>query len=648
MIICGRIFLFRIFIFTKSLDKSEKTGYTIIEDILKGTRGIKFLQIKMIHKSEIFGFETIKHEADICIIGAGAAGLFAATAAARHGAKVVVMHDRPVVGGNASSEIRMWIRGARGRDRNESGITEELALMNLRRNPTLNFSIWDSVTYELLLNEPNVELILNCSCLDAVMDKNTVSSIKGWQTTTQKFHEVKAKIFCDCSGDSVLAPLTGAEFRMGREARDEFGEDIAPEISDNKTMGMSCLMQVRETDREVPYKAPDWATKFTDETISHRVSLKNPLAFKGDNFWWIELGGNVDSIADTETLRHELLKITFGVWDFYKNSGHYDAKNWELDWVGFLPGKRESRRYVGDYILKQSDVREGGHFDDLIAYGGWSMDDHNPDGFGTKERPTIYHPAPSPFGIPYRCLYSKNIDNLMFSGRNISCTHTAMSSCRVMGTCSTLGQAMGTAAAMAIRYGTSPRGIYESHIGELRQTLMEDDCWLPFSSRALTPMSEGARAEVISGDKATDAGILFDGLDRVVDGVDHKLVMDFGDSLDIIFPEVRKPDEVRFIFDSDLNRDSFEEGVYWQAKDYPMRCNRQLDEKFAHLPDTLLKSFEVLVDDGSGEFKSVVKVDENYKRLWKLPLGTEVKRIRLIPLGAYGAEKAGIYSVILK
>ena len=209
------------------------------------------------------------------------------------------MHDRPVVGGNASSEIRMWIRGARGRDKNESGLSEELALMNLRRNPTLNFSIWDSVTYELLQNEPNIDLILNCSCLDAVMEDGRISSVKGWQTTTQRFHEVRAKIFCDCSGDSVLAPLTGAEYRMGRESREEFGEDIAPEVSDNCTMGMSCLLQVRETDHEVPFKAPDWAEKFTDETISHRVNIKNPNAFKHDNFWWIELGGNADSIGDT-------------------------------------------------------------------------------------------------------------------------------------------------------------------------------------------------------------------------------------------------------------------------------------------------------------------------------------------------------------
>ncbi len=598
----------------------------------------------MIHKSEIFGFDTIKHEADICIIGAGAAGMFAAVAAARHGARVAVMHDRPVVGGNASGEIRMWIRGARGRDKNESGLTEELALMNLSRNPTLNFSIWDSVTYEFLYNEPNIDLILNCSCLDAKMDDGKIVSVKGWQTTTQKFHEISAKIFCDCSGDSVLAPLTGAEFRMGREARDEFGEDIAPVVSDNKTMGMSCLFQVRETDREIPFKAPDWAEKFTDETISHRVAINNPNAFKGDNFWWIELGGNVDSIADTEKLRHELLKITFGVWDYFKNSGRFDSKNWELDWVGFLPGKRESRRYVGDYILKQQDVRSGGHFDDLVAYGGWTMDDHNPDGFATRERPNIFHPAPSPFGIPYRCLYSVNIQNLMFSGRNISCTHTAMSSCRVMGTCSTLGQAMGTAAALAIHYGTTPRGIYESHIGELRQTLMEDDCWLPFSDRALTPVMEGAKAEV----SGRDASIVFDGLDRAVDGVDHKLTMNFGETLEITLPETRKVSELRIIFDSDLNRDSFESGITGCAKDYPMRCNRSLDEKFVHLPSTLMKSFEIFLDDGDGEWKPLSKVDGNIKRLWRAAIDRDVKRIRIIPTEAHGAEKAGIYSVIVK
>ncbi len=598
----------------------------------------------MIHKKEIFGFETIKHEVDVCVIGAGAAGLFAAVAAARHGARVAVMHDRPVVGGNASSEIRMWIRGARGRDRNESGLAEELALMNLRRNPTLNFSIWDSVTYELLINEPNIELMLNCSCLDAEMNGDEIVSVKGWQTTTQKFHEVKARIFCDCSGDSVLAPLTGAEFRMGREAREEFDEDIAPEVSDERTMGMSCLMQVRETDREIPFKAPDWAEKFTDETISHRININDPNAFKNDNFWWIELGGMFDSIGDTEKLRHELLKITFGVWDYIKNSERFDSKCWDLDWVGFLPGKRESRRYVGAHILNQNEVRAGGHFDDLIAYGGWSMDDHDPAGFATKNQPTTYHPAPSPFGIPYRCLYSVNIKNLMFAGRNISCTHTAMSSCRVMGTCSTLGQAIGTAAAMAVGYNTTPRDIYEAHIGELRQALMEDDCWLPFAHRAPTAVMEGIAAKV---NETTDASIIFDGLDRVIAGEDHKLCMDIGESLEIALPECREFNELRIIFDSDLNRDSFPQGVSQNFRDYPMRCNTLKDEPLLGLPKTLTKDFKVELDRGNG-FEELVAVTDNFKRLWCIKGDLSAKQIKITPSATYGSDKVGIYSVILK
>lgn len=601
---------------------------------------------KMIHKSEITGFETIRHEADLCIVGAGAAGMFAAVAAARHGAKVVLMNDRPVVGGNASGEIRMWIRGAHGRNNHESGIVEELALMNLRRNPTLNFSIWDSVTYELIKNEPNIDLILNCSCLACEMDGNRVKSVTGWQTTTQKFHTVTAKIFADCSGDSVLAPITGAEFRMGRESRDEFGEDIAPVVSDNRTMGMSCLLQVRETDREIPFKAPDWAVKFTDETIGHRVNINNPRQFVNDNFWWIELGGMDDAIGDTEKLRDRLLPITFGVWDYYKNSGRFDSKNWELEWVGFLPGKRESRRYVGAHILTQNEVRDGGRFDDLIAYGGWSMDDHHPAGFDTTEAPTIFHPAPSPFGIPYRCLYSKNIENLMFSGRNISCTHTAMSSCRVMATCATLGQAMGTAAAIALREGIDPAGVYEKgFVGELRQTLMEDDCYLPFTHRALTPVMEGITAEV----GGEDASVLYDGFDRGNGDEEHLLEVPFGSEIVVSLPESREVKSVGFVFDSDIN------GEHYLGKNrpngmdrYPMRCNTRRGEDLVGLPSTLVKDFRLYADEGDGEFRLIAEVKDNYKRLWRYEEPLRVKRLKLVPESAYGAEKARVFSVILK
>ena len=185
-----------------------------------------------------------------------------------------------------------------------------------------------------------------------------------------------------------------------------------------------------------------------------------------ENFWYIELGGEGDAIRDAEAVRDELLRVAYGVWDYVKNAPENREKNanWRLDFLGILPGKRESRRYVGDHILTQNEVRAGGAFADIVAYGGWTMDDHDPAGFASKGAPNIFHPAPSPFGIPYRCLYSRNVENLFFAGRNISVTHTAMSASRVMATCALLGQAVGTAAAVAIQRGTTPRGVYAEHI----------------------------------------------------------------------------------------------------------------------------------------------------------------------------------------
>ena len=193
------------------------------------------------------------HEVDICVVGGGIGGMFTAISAARHGAKVALMHDRPVLGGNASSEIRMWISGAgtRVRDLQETGIMEELQLENMHRNPKRNYSVWDALLYEMVRFEDNIDLILNCSCCDAVTENGHVVSVKGFQLTTYTWHEVRAKIFVDSSGDSILAPLTGAEYKVGREARSEHGEEFGLEVADSHTMGMSILLQCRETDHPV-------------------------------------------------------------------------------------------------------------------------------------------------------------------------------------------------------------------------------------------------------------------------------------------------------------------------------------------------------------------------------------------------------------
>ncbi len=339
----------------------------------------------------------LKHQFDFCIIGGGLAGTCAAIAAARHGIRTALVQDRPVLGGNASSEIRMWICGAEGQDVRETGIVEEIMLENYYRNTNLSFSIWDSILYEKVKQEDNLSLFLNCTCLDGTMDGNTLVSVKCWQMTTQTFHILEASYFADCSGDSVLAEITGAQYTMGRESRLQYGESIAPETADKKTMGMSCLFQIREYPQKQTFIPPKWAYRYeTEEELKHHEhNLEN-------NFWWIELGGTQDCIYDTEELKDELLKISFGVWDHIKNHGDHGADNWNIDWIGFLPGKRESRRYIGEYVITQHDVESEGRFDDIVAYGGWTMDDHFPEGFRYQDGvSTIWHPAPSPWGIPF-------------------------------------------------------------------------------------------------------------------------------------------------------------------------------------------------------------------------------------------------------
>ena len=429
-----------------------------------------------------------EYHADFCVVGGGLAGVCAAIAAARAGAKTVLMQERPVLGGNAFSEIRMWVCGAAGF--RETGILEEIMLENLYRNPCKNYSIWDSVLYGKVISEPNITLLLNCSCCDAGVENNAIRFVRGWQMTTQTWITVYAHCFSDCSGDSVLAPLTGAEYRVGRESAGEFGEKVSVPKADLHTMGMSCLIQARKGDKPVAFQAPAWAKKLTKEEVDRRrPDLDSPY----ENFWYLELGGNRDSIYDTETIRDELLALAFGFWDYIKNSGEFDAELWQLDFVGFLPGKRESRRMTGFYMMTQTDILAGGHFDDVVAFGGWGLDDHHPAGFYHAGNPNQWGVTPSPYGIPYRVLYSKNITNLFFAGRNISMTHAAISSSRVMATCALLGQAVGEAAELTVKYQETPHGIYERHMEELQERLMKNDCFLPYRQRTVSELTLSAR-----------------------------------------------------------------------------------------------------------------------------------------------------------
>ncbi len=561
--------------------------------------------------------ETIIHHVQFCVIGGGLAGMCAAIAAARHGVKTLIMQERPVFGGNASSEIRMWVCGSP--HQLETGLVEEFRLENLYRNTYVNFSVWDSILFEKVRFQENLTSLLNCSCLSAEMDGPKIGSVTGWQMTTQQFHKVEADYFADCSGDSVLAPLTGAEFRLGREAQSEFGESLAQKTPDRKTMGLSCLIQARETSSPKKFIPPSWAYCYPDDSLlSHRGHRLEGT----QNFWWMELGGEQDSIHDTEEIRDELLKTAFGIWDHIKNHGDHGADNWELDWVGFLPGKRESRRYVGDYILHQADVQSGGHFDDTVAYGGWPIDDHHPGGLRYNGPPNINIVPKEPYGIPLRCLYSKNIENLWFAGRNISTTHTGLSSTRVMATCATLGQAVGCAVGIAVKYGgLPPRATASEHIREIQDLLMDDDCWLPRFRRNVPQLCREASLTASSGDPE----MLRNGIDRELDGQSNQWSCGVGGTAEYDFGKPVPLHEIRLVFDSDLKRPKLNVAAnYW------------LQGQVFTPPASLVSAFEILADG-----KVIYRTENNYQRLVKIPVKIQTRKLALRVLGFAGQGSTG-------
>lgn len=557
----------------------------------------------------------------------------AAIAAARYGRSVVLVHDRPMFGGNASSEVRMWPMGAHGKNRRETGLFEEIILENMHRNPTRSYPIWDSVLYEAVKEQSGLESILNCSVYDAETDGGKILSVCGWQTTTYRHHKIEADIFIDCSGDSILAELSGAEYRHGREARDEFGEPAAPVEADRKTMGNSCLLQVRETPFPIKYTPPKWARKLPDDSeLTGRCHRPDDLRW--NNFWWLELGGTQNTVDDAEEIRDELIKLSFGAWDHVKNHGDHGADNWELEWAGFLPGKRESRRYVGDHILTQSEVQSGGKFEDIIAYGGWRIDDHPPAGFDHRGEPTTYYDTPSPFGIPYRCLYSKNIENLMFAGRNISVTHVAMAASRVMATCAMLGQAAGTAAAYAKEQGITPREV-TGKICEVQKRLMDDDCWLPGLRRKVSEACASASLEA----DAPEAENLRNGADRPVDNEgDNGCRVPLGSEIKYTLAKPAYVERVRIVFDSDLDRETLKGGIQ-EICDCPTVCNRPLNMESYTFPSTMVRGFELSVD---GEV--LYRAEDNCQRLIKIPVGRTVSTVTLRPLTTYGDSDAHIFS----
>ncbi len=576
---------------------------------------------------------------DIVIVGGGMSGVCAAISAARHNAKTALIQNRPVLGGNASSEIRMHICGADSHghrpDSRETGILEEILLENRRRNPQYSFSIFDTVLWEKCRFQEGLDLYLNTHMTDVVTENGEIKKITANQLTTEKTFEIEAKIFVDATGDGTLAYLAGAAYMSGREGKSVFGERFAPDESDSVTMGNTLLFKAVDAGKAVPFEKPFWANSYTEED----------LAFRGHEeitygYWWIELGGDgLDVVADGEVIRDELLKAVYGVWDHIKNNGDHKADNFVLDWVGFLPGKRESRRIKGDYILKEQDLLEGKIFEDAVAYGGWPMDMHIAGGLKTKLEPTDFIHLDNVYTIPYRSLYSKDIKNLMLAGRAISTSHMAFGSTRVMATCSVVGQAVGTAGAIAIEKGLIPSEV-SLYIKELQQKLLKDDFYIPgFKNEDESDIAKAAKIVCSSAIEGSNCENVTNGISRRVKEQSNCWISEEmasgGEWLSLAFDSEINVKEIHLKFDSNLSKEIM----------LSMSHRTQL-KQVPGIPPELVKEYE-LVFYLNGKQVYTEKVSDNYYRfkVHKLEKPVACDKIVVNVLATNGDRHARIFEI---
>jgi hypothetical protein len=422
---------------------------------------------------------------DLVVIGGGIAGVCAAITAARAGLQVTLVQDRPVLGGNASSEVRLWVLGAtshlgnNNRWAREGGVMDEILLENAWRNPDGNPLLFDTVLLELVVREGNITLLLN-TAVQAVEKSgpDTLAAVRAFCPQNSTAYTLAAPLFIDASGDGIVGFLAGAAFRLGVESRAEFGEGMAPLQASTELLGHSIYFYSKDAGRPVKFVPPSFA--LTDITRIPRYRDFNAKDY-GCRLWWIEWGGRLDTVHDTEKIKWELWRVAYGVWHHIKNSGQFpEAENLTLEWVGPIPGKRESRRFEGDAMLIQQDLIEQRIHPDAVSFGGWAIDLHPPDGVFSAQPGCQQWHAKGVYQIPYRTLYSRNLTNLFLAGRITSSSHIAFGSTRVMATCGHSAQAVGLAAALCRREGLAPRDLVApARMAELQRRLLRTGQYIP-------------------------------------------------------------------------------------------------------------------------------------------------------------------------
>ena len=409
---------------------------------------------------------------DFVVIGGGIAGMCAAATAARGGCKVALVNDRFVLGGNNSSEVRVHLGGII-----EMGQYPRIGRMIREFGHTRGGNAMPGDYYEdmkkdsFIVSEQNITLFAGYRAIAVKTNGKRIESVTIEHTETGERMVLGAPVFSDCTGDGTIGALAGADFVMGREAVHEYGESMAQPVADSIVMGASLQWYSKKNTVATPFPEFAYGMEFNAE--------KAEYVTKGE--WTWETGMNRNQITEAERIRDYGLLVVYSNWSFLKN--HADQKeryeNWQLEWLGYVLGKRESRRLLGDYVLTQLDIDNNTRHEDASFCTTWAIDLHFPDPKNTRLFPgnefksRTVHNWIYPYDVPYRCLYSRNIDNLFMAGRNISCTHVALGTVRVMRTTGMMGEVVGMAATLCKEHGTTPRGVYRDHLTELKALMQK-------------------------------------------------------------------------------------------------------------------------------------------------------------------------------
>jgi len=533
-------------------------------------------------------------------------------------------------------------------------------LENKSRNDTFNYSIWDMVLFEAAKNEKNLTVYLNCPMFDCSVDGDIITSISCFQETTELTLKISAPLFVDATGNGTLGYFAGADYTQGSESNKEYGEPHAPDQPNNERMGNTILMKAVDTGHPVKYEPPAFAKKLTEHQLRYRVhskTMKVDASMAPDpeewlrlsacscaavdyGYWWLELMGDGDDIIpDYEKIRDDLMAYAYGLWDHIKNGGQHGAENFALEWVGALPGMRESRRLLGDYVLNECDILEHRQFDDAVAYGGWCVDLHAPHGLLDFDvLPSDCHHFTGVYTIPYRSYYSRNIRNLFLAGRDISTSKLGLASTRILGCCAVGGQAVGTAAALCVKYNVLPREL-APHIPEVQQLILKDDGFLP--NILNQDEKDFARKATFTASSAKPNGTP----QNVVNGVSRKLGDDSnawisnglsanGETLCMKLDAPQTISELRLTFDSNFA--------------YPIRvtmsANRQAQQRIG-IPPELVKDYTITAfRNGKAVYTKEIKDNHQRHNVVAIP-PTECDAIEFRFTATNGATDVTVYEV---